>query len=203
MLIAFEGIDGSGKSTQAARLAEALRADGSEVVLTKEPTDGPWGKKLRQSFVTARMTAKDELDCFLSDRREHVEQLIRPALNRGATVIVDRYYWSTVVYQGMRGLDPAEVLKLNEAFAPRPDVTFLVDVDPHVALERISGRAGGRDLLENLEVQLKVREAFTALARTQPGFILIDGALPEGAMQAQVRSRLAAWRTGAVTSPQS
>src|SRR5437868_4649133 len=97
-------------------LAAAL--PGREVVLTKEPTDGPWGQKLRRSFVTERLAPADELDAFVNDRREHVDALITPALARGAIVIVDRYYYSTVAYQGARGLDAARVLAMNRAFAP-------------------------------------------------------------------------------------
>src|SRR4051812_39913694 len=114
-------------------LASALKAS-CEVVLTKEPTDGPWGQKLRRSFVTERLAPADELEAFVNDRREHVETLINPALARGAVVIVDRYYYSTVAYQGARGLDPKQVLEMNRAFAPKPEVVFIVDLDPRVAL---------------------------------------------------------------------
>ncbi|MBL8955771.1 MAG: dTMP kinase [Myxococcaceae bacterium] len=187
MLIAFEGIDGSGKSTQAAMLVKWLEAaPGREVVFSKEPTGGPWGTKLRQSFVTKRLSPDEELQCFVNDRREHVAQLLGPALARGAIVVIDRYYYSTVAYQGARGLDPAGVLKLNESFAPRPRAVFLVDLEPQVALDRISARAGGRDLLENLDEQLKVREAFLELARTQGNFVLIDGRQSVDQMHAQI-----------------
>src|SRR4051812_21288936 len=96
VLIAFEGIDGSGKSTQAAMLGAWLNGQGREVVLTKEPTNGPHGTRLRQPFMAGRLSPREELDCFVADRREHVESLIKPALARGAVVIVDRYYYSTV-----------------------------------------------------------------------------------------------------------
>jgi dTMP kinase len=185
LLIAFEGIDGSGKSTQAAMLAATLKKE-TEVVLTKEPTDGPWGQKLRRSFVTERLAPEQELEAFVNDRREHVEALIRPALARGATVIIDRYYYSTVAYQGARGLDPAKVLEMNRAFAPKPDVVFIVDLDPRVALERINRRVGGRDLIENLEEQLRVRAGFLALAKTEPHVVLIDGMQSIAGMQAAI-----------------
>jgi dTMP kinase len=203
VLIAFEGIDGSGKSTQAAMLGSWLQVQGREVVMSKEPTNGPWGAKIRASFSTARLSPSEELQCFVNDRREHVEQLIRPALARGATVIIDRYYYSTVAYQGARGLDPKAVLELNEAFAPRPDVVFLVDLDPKVALARIGSRAGGHDLVENLDEQLKVRAAFIHLARTQPNITVIDGTLSIDAMQAQIRSRLTAPPRGTGPAPRA
>jgi dTMP kinase len=203
VLIAFEGIDGSGKSTQAAMLGEWLKGQGREVVLTKEPTTGPWGQKIRQSFFTERLSPQAELECFVNDRKEHVASLITPALERGAVVIVDRYYYSTVAYQGARGLDPGQVLQMNEAFAPRPDLVFLVDLDPRIALERIQKRAGGRDLFENLEEQLKVRAAFAELGRTEANMVLIDGTLAVDAMQAKIRSRLDAWRSAAAPSRRS
>ena len=187
MLIAFEGIDGSGKSTQAAMLVKWLEASsGREVVFSKEPTNGPWGMKLRLSFVTKRLGPEEELECFVNDRREHVAQLVAPALARGAIVVIDRYYYSTVAYPGPRGLDPAGVLQLNASLAPRPRAVFLGDLDPQVALERISARAGGRDLLENLEEQLKVREAFLSLAKSQGNFVLIDGRQSVEQMHAQI-----------------
>jgi dTMP kinase len=196
VLIAFEGIDGSGKSTQAAMLGEWLRKQGREVVMSKEPTNGPWGTKIRQSFFTQRLSPQEELECFVNDRREHVEQLIRPALARGADVLIDRYYYSTVAYQGARGLDAAEVMHMNRAFAPKPDVVFVVDLDPKIALERISaGRAGGRDLFENLEEQLRVRAAFEQLAKTEPHLVVIDGTQTVAQMHerivAVVKTRLA------------
>lgn len=200
MLIAFEGIDGSGKSTQAAMLADDFRREGREVIFTREPTHGPHGTAIRQSFTTGRLSAQQELDLLVADRREHVEQLIAPALARGAVVVIDRYYYSTVAYQASRGLDPKAVLELNRSFAPKPSLVFLVDLDPRVALERISARAGGRDLVENLDEQLRVREAFLRLASTEPHFVVIDGALGVEAMHASIRSRLSAWRSAAATS---
>jgi len=186
VLIAFEGIDGSGKSTQAAMLVKWLEGRGREVVFSKEPTNGPHGQRLRQSFVTQRLSAADELQAFIDDRREHVATLVRPALSRGAIVVIDRYYYSTVAYQGARGLDRGEVLRMNESFAPRPDAVFLVDLDPQVALERISARAGGRDLLENLEEQLRVRDAFLALAKSEGNFIVIDGTQTVSEMHSRI-----------------
>jgi dTMP kinase len=205
VLIAFEGIDGSGKSTQAAMLGEWLRKQGREVVMSKEPTNGVWGTKIRQSFFTQRLSPQEELECFVNDRREHVETLINPALARGAVVIVDRYYYSTVAYQGARGLDAAAVLKLNRAFAPKPDVVFVVDLDPKIALERISaGRAGGRDLFENLEEQLRVRAAFAKLIESEAHLVHIDGTQTVEQMHAQIvaeiRTRLAASQTAAAPS---
>lgn len=142
MLIVFEGIDGTGKSTQVALLAEALRAKGHEVITSKEPTDGPYGKRLRDSAETGRLSPQEELDLFHLDRKEHIEGLIQPALDRGAVVILDRYYFSTMAYQGLRGFDPQEIRDTNEKFAPIPDHVFILEVPIDVALDRIGVRDG-------------------------------------------------------------
>ncbi len=134
ILVAFEGIDGAGKTTQANRLAERLRAADIDFVQSKEPTSGKWGTLLRASATTGRLSPEDELAAFVNDRREHVETLIRPALKAGKVVIVDRYYFSTVAYQGARGLDAAEVMRANEAFAPEPDLLVLLEVAPEVRI---------------------------------------------------------------------
>jgi dTMP kinase len=174
VLLAFEGIDGSGKSTQARRFVEWAQARGLDVVSSREPTNGPWGRKIREARFTARMSPEEELQAFLEDRKEHVETLIRPALARGAVVIVDRYYYSTVAYQGARGLDPKALLLRNRAFAPKPDLVLLVDVDPAKALERIEARGEGRDLFETLEALKAVRNIFLSVA--EPHVAVIDGA---------------------------
>lgn len=188
VLLAFEGIDGSGKSTQAQRLADWFQAQGLEVVRSREPTDGPWGRKLREARFTARMSPEDELAAFMADRREHVEKLIRPALERGALTVVDRYYYSTVAYQGARGLDPAELLAKNRAFAPIPDLVLLVDVDPREALARIHLRGQGQDLFENLPVLTRVREIFLSLVDSH--LAVIDGARPPEVVFGEVLLRV-------------
>lgn len=174
MLLAFEGIDGSGKSTQAKKFVEWTKSIGLDVVSSREPTDGPWGKKIREARFTARMSPEDELAAFIADRKEHVETLINPALERRALVVIDRYYYSTVAYQGARGLDPAMLLQKNRAFAPVPDLVVLVDVDPKAALERIASRGQGTDLFETLAALTKVRELFLSLVDAHVA--LIDGA---------------------------
>lgn len=174
-LIAFEGIDGSGKSTQARKLAEYLRAQGREVLLTREPTDGPWGRKIREARFKERLSPADELHAFIEDRKQHVTEEIAPALARGAVVIIDRYYYSTAAYQGARGLDPQQLLATNRAFAPKPDVVVLVDVTPEQALARISSRGEGQDLFETKAALTAVRENFLQLSK-EPHFVVVDGA---------------------------
>ena len=140
-LIVFEGIDGTGKSTHIGHLRKYLEDRGLEVVQSFEPTRGPWGRMLRDSAVTGRLSVQEEVNLFLKDRREHVETLIAPALARGAWVLLDRYYLSMMAYQGARGVDPAAIRAANEEFAPVPDAVVWLDIPVSVALERIGSRA--------------------------------------------------------------
>lgn len=164
ILVAFEGIDGAGKTTQARRLADLLESAGVTVVRTKEPTDGAIGMSIRQSATTGRMSPSDELEAFIQDRREHVESKIAPALVRGDVVIVDRYYYSTAAYQGARGFDASEILARNEAFAPQPDVLFVLDVPVSLGHERISARGDRANLFEDADTLHRARDVFRGLA---------------------------------------
>jgi dTMP kinase len=140
MLLALEGIDGCGKSTQAQLLATALRERGLEVVLTCEPTDGAIGQHIREYFQgpTRHLSPKEELNLFMADRREHVEEVIKPALAEGKIVITDRYYYSSVAYQGALGLDPDRILAQNEILAVRPDLTVILTLPVAQAMARLS-----------------------------------------------------------------
>ena len=163
LFIVIEGIDGTGKSTQAKRLGEWFTAQGREVILSREPTDGPWGKKLRESATTGRLSPEDELQYFLNDRRQHVDELIAPSLAAGKVVILDRYYFSTMAYQGTRGFDPAEIRQQNEAFAPVPDVLLIMDIDVDTALERIGARGDTTNEFEKRGNLERCREIFLSL----------------------------------------
>ena len=137
-LVAFEGIDGTGKSTQIRLLAESLRDMGHTVQLTREPTDGPVGQRIRELYASrAEVTQEEELQLFIDDRRQHVAEIIQPALAAGRIVLTDRYYLSTAAYQGAAGLDPAEIIRRNERFAPVPDLVILLVVPPVLGIERI------------------------------------------------------------------
>ena len=163
-LIVIEGIDGTGKSTQARLLADHLREQGHEVVESHEPTDGPWGRKLRESATTGRLSIEDELEYFIKDRQQHVEELIKPTVEHGGIVILDRYYFSTMAYQGYRGIDPTEIRTKNEAFAPQPDYLIILDLPVDTALERIGVRDGSANEFEKKEALQFCRDLFLSLA---------------------------------------
>lgn len=176
-LIVVEGIDGAGKSTQVARLAEALRAEGRAVTVSREPTDGPWGRKIRASAAARRMSLDDELYAFIEDRKEHVANVIRPALDRGDVVLLDRYYYSTIAYQGARGGDVAAIRAANEAIAPKPDLVLLIDFDPAAALDRIqAARGDAPDQFEKLDQLQAIRKIFLDQEAAEPTlFHVVDG----------------------------
>jgi dTMP kinase len=178
--IVLDGIDGTGKSTQARRLGEWFEKQGREVVLSREPTDGPWGKILRESAATGRLSPQDELQYFLNDRRQHVEELIKPALAAGKVVILDRYYFSTMAYQGARGFDPAEIRRMNEDFAPEPDLLLILDLDVDTAHQRIGHRGDSANEFEKRESLEKCREIFLSL-EDEPFVRVVDasGSLDE------------------------
>jgi dTMP kinase len=187
VLVAFEGIDGSGKTTQAGALFEWAQKQGLDVIRTKEPTAGVWGMKVRHSKVTGRLSPDEELRCFLEDRKEHIATLVGPALARGALVIIDRYYYSTVAYQGARGHDPKALLQANRAFAPKPDLVFLMDLDPKVGLARIDLRGGGQDAFETLPELSRARAIFLSL--DEPHVIRLDAMQPPEMIQREVLRR--------------
>lgn len=198
VLVAIEGIDGAGKSVQARAVAAALEGRGYGVVLTHEPTQGPWGRLLRASATGGRLAPAEELEAFLRDRAQHVEELIRPSLAAGKVVITDRYYFSTVAYQGARGFDPAELLRRNEAFAPEPDLLVLLDLDPVTSRDRIGRRDGRTNAFEHLAELERVRQIFLSLRK--PYLLRLDASQPAevltGEILAAVDRVLAARRTG-------
>ena len=163
MFIVIEGIDGTGKSTQAKRLADHFTSLGKTVVLSREPTDGPWGTLLRNSASSGRLSPEEELQAFLNDRLQHVTEKIAPALAEGHTVILDRYYFSTMAYQGVRGFDPLEIRRKNEVFAPVPDLLLILDLDVDTAIERIGTRGDDTNEFEQRASLSRCREIFLSL----------------------------------------
>ena len=164
-LIVIEGIDGSGKTTLARELSRRLAGEGLPVLFTFEPTSGPWGQRLRRGFASEqRPSPEEELDLFMKDRRSHVKGVLRPALDAGKVIICDRYYFSTMAYQGARGLDPAQIRKANEAFAPLPDLVILMEIPPEEGIKRIrTCRGEDPNNMEGLDYLKRVSEIFSRL----------------------------------------
>jgi len=198
LFISFEGVDGSGKSTQARLLAETLRAEGREVVLTREPGGSPGAEEIRALVLEGeadRWSPETEALLFTAARRDHLERTIRPALARGAVVICDRFADSTRVYQGLtRGDLRAFVDGLHRlAIAQEPDVTILIDIDPVEGLARARARATSELRFEDmgLDMQQRMRAAFLDLAAAHPDrFRKVSGAGTIFEVSARVREVL-------------
>jgi dTMP kinase len=183
-LITFEGGEGTGKSTQAARLKSALEAKGKRVVLTREPGGSPGAEQIRKLLVEGepeRWTPLSETLLFLAARADHVARLIEPVLAEGSWVVSDRFSDSTYVYQGIaRGLGVETVRRLHEAalgsFAP--DLTIVLDLDPEEGLKRAGGRShGAENRFERFDATFhrKLRAAFIDIAGSEPDrCVLID-----------------------------
>lgn len=193
--LSFEGIDGSGKSTQARLLAASLRDAGHPVTLTREPGGSAGAEEIRALVLQGdpdRWSAETELLLFTAARRDHLEKTIRPALARGEIVITDRFADSTRMYQGLRGNLASTVNALHDLMiGTEPDLTFLVDIDPETGLSRAIARAGTEQRFEDmgLSVQKQMRAGFLALADLHPArFRVIDGARPPEVIAAEILS---------------
>ncbi len=170
VLIALEGVDGSGKTTQALGLAGTLAKFGHRVLFTREPTDGTSGRRLRAYLAgkERHLAPREELALFEADRREHVEETIRPALTRGWLVITDRYYYSSAAYQGALGLDPGKIIAENQAFAPRPDLVVIFTLPLALALSRrLEGRGGEAQVSESPAYLEKVAALYASFTGPQ------------------------------------
>ncbi|QKW28672.1 dTMP kinase [Streptomyces seoulensis] len=194
--IALEGGDGAGKSTQAEALADWIRAKGHEVVLTREPGATPVGKRLRSILLDVSsqgLSHRAEALLYAADRAEHVDTVVRPALERGAVVITDRYIDSSVAYQGAgRDLSPTEIARISRWATNGlvPHLTVLLDVSPETARERFT-EAPDRLESEPAEFHARVRSGFLALAAADPGrYLVVDAGQEPEAVTTVVRHRL-------------
>ncbi|GAB2328448.1 dTMP kinase, partial [Streptomyces variabilis] len=194
--IALEGGDGAGKSTQAEALADWIRSKGHEVVLTREPGATPVGKRLRSILLdvsSAGLSHRAEALLYAADRAEHVDTVVRPALERGAVVITDRYIDSSVAYQGAgRDLSPTEIARINRWATAGlvPNLTVLLDVSPETARERFT-EAPDRLESEPAEFHARVRSGFLTLAAADPGrYLVVDAGQEAEAVTTVVRHRL-------------
>jgi len=188
LLIVFEGIDGSGKTTQAKILLDKLLKMDIDAVYFREPSLGKWGRKIKKKAARAdSITVEEELDLFQKDRRENVTFNLIPALNEKKVVILDRYYFSTMCYQGAKGIDPQEIRRMNEEFAVRPDIVFILDVDPRAGLDRIADRAQKDELFEQEDYLERVRDLFKSI--TGKNIMHIDGSRPPEEIAALIEER--------------
>jgi len=196
LFISFEGIDGSGKSTQASMLADALRALGHSVLLTREPGGSPGAEDIRRLVLEGdpdRWSPETEILLFTAARRDHLEKTILPALARGDVVITDRFADSTRMYQGIRRGAGADLRAMVDDLHARmigvePDLTILIDIDADTGHSRAVARAGLEQRFEDMgtALQARMREGFLALAHTHPRFAIIDGARDPATVAADV-----------------
>lgn len=200
LLIALEGIDGAGKGTQAKLLARWIKEKGYEVFLTKEPTDSPIGKLIREGLQTSCFDARTEALLFAADRSEHLREIMRH-LHEGRVVITERYVYSSLAYQSASGLEMAWLREIN-SFAPDADVVIYLDLEPEVALRRIASKSSLRSALrdrerfEKEEFLRRVREVYLELAEELENFEVVpaEGSISEvqTAIRRRVGRRLAA-----------
>ncbi len=162
MLINLEGIDGCGKSTQSQFLMEKFKSDNKKTILLKEPTNGKYGQML-WNMLSGKIEATTEeiLELFVLDRKEHVNEKIKPALDEGKIVLMDRYYYSTMAYQAAAGIDVNRIRKDNE-FAPKPDIVLIFDLPADLAMKRVRSHSVA-DVFEKEEHLEKVRKAYLNL----------------------------------------
>ncbi|HEC92006.1 MAG TPA: dTMP kinase [Candidatus Atribacteria bacterium] len=180
ILIAIDGIDGAGKTTQCNMLKEWLNSQGYRAVIVKEPSkDSRYAKQIRIRSLHHRIfdfhnTPEAELKLFIEDRKENVEKKIKPNLEKNKIVIMDRYYFSTIAYQSVLGIDPEFIRIMNESFAPIPDLTIILDVTPDVGIKRINKRGDTCNSFEKRDYLEKVRKVFLQM-RGYPNLHFVDG----------------------------
>ncbi|MBS7638772.1 dTMP kinase [Candidatus Bathyarchaeota archaeon] len=182
--IAFEGIDGSGKSTLVRLTYEMLSRRGLQAVRTKEPSSGPIGRFIRAQIgeMDGRMSAWALALLFAADRLDHAERLIRPSLERGLIVLSDRYLYSSLAYQGAEGVSWEWIRELNR-LAPKPDLCILLDVSPETGMRRIGGRP--KTIFENERLQERVRRLYLELVE-EGEIIRVDAERPLKEVQRDV-----------------
>lgn len=177
--IVFEGLDGSGQSTQTSLLRDFLLKQGYQVVITKEPTkDSEAGRKIRQILDEKTQEDPAELQkLFAKDREEHLKKIIIPSLKQGRFVISDRYFFSSFAFGASDGVDLDWLIKLNDNFLI-PDQTFILDVRPEVCLDRIEKRGTTKTFFEKQEKMVKILSVYKILPQRFPKAVLIDGERP-------------------------
>lgn len=175
-LIVIEGIDGSGKTTQSKLLFDALSKKGFKISLSHEPTEGKFGKEIRKRIMHNDSARNELYELFIKDRKDHVKNKINPALNSGEIVIIDRYFISTIAYQGAAGIPINKIIRDHEQFAPMPDLIVILDLPVEEAIKRLSNKR--RDSFENnINFLRKVREIYLNMKKILKANIIIIDAL--------------------------
>lgn len=189
LFIVFEGIDGSGKSTQCNMLYKYISGRGTRVRMLAEPTSGRWGIELRAMLKSATPPpVETQIDLFIKDRIDDCEKNIMPCMNSGTTVVMDRYFYSNAAYQGVSGITPAEIIKRNmEEGFPLPDRVYFIDVSAETAMKRILKRngSGNTELFEKRDFLEKVRSNFLSIADER--FIIVNGEGDEESIFEKIR----------------
>jgi len=178
-LISVEGIDGTGKTTQVRLLKEWFDKHGRSAVILKEPTQGMYGREIARLAAGDKLKdPENELRLFVLDRMEDVKTNIKPALEAGKVVIMDRYYQSNMAYQGARGLDVKKIREENEKFSPVPDLIIILDADPSKSMDRVKSRNNAIVRhFENEEYLKKVRNIFLGIGNDSNA-VVIDADAP-------------------------
>lgn len=184
LFIVLDGPDASGTSTHAQFLAERLRKEGHDVLLTSEPTDGPLGKEIRGDLRTGKVDPMELQMLFTKDRAWHVEHVIAPALQAEKTVICDRYWPSTIVYAEAQGLDVTELKKMNNKFI-QPDTTIFTLPPIEISLKRLTSRTS-TEIFEREDLQRKIHEGYERMARENPRILVVDTSGEKVAVAAEI-----------------
>ena len=201
--IAIEGIDGTGKTTLAASIGALLDKRGVPALLTYEPTRGPHGLRIRELAKTGRdaFSAREEADLFIADRREHLKEVILPSLQEGHVVIVDRYLYSTLAYQGAHGVDPEQLREQHRAFAPEPDLLVILELDVESAIDRIRHSRGDQPdrFFESSGYLRAVADIFSRVEH--PNLIRLDATLDRDELAGRVIKTIEPWIASTLPSP--
>ena len=179
--VVFEGIDGSGKSTQCSLLYDFIKSKNIQAQLLYEPTSGKYGQMIRKFLQDKNpISVEEQIRLFIEDRREDYMLNIKPAIENGITIVMDRYFYSNAAYQGFSKISPQEIIKqnLDQGF-PIPDRVYYIDIDPQEAMKRITARSGSgkTELFEKRTFLEGVRENF--LSMIDKHFLKVDGSLTE------------------------